>query len=439
MSNNVTLAGGGLIVQTALGFINVDAAVTVPNSHQDIGVALSADFDSIAFTPFGGPETSLKLSGEALSKNFAPNGQAPPDYRLDLSAALVQRWSSDVSTMIGASYLFGFEPIADKFSLDLSVSRSIDAVTTMSLSAGLEHSFDEDEASSFALFRIGYRLNDATQLGYSLDAHAGRSVATVDHQSGHGVGAWSFSGEAESAPSDSKESSNRHGLGGSLQYTANRAEISVSHDRDFLRLGSTMLSERSSLRVGSAFAFADDKVAIGRPISNGFAIVDAHRSLDGKTISIGAGPDSASAFSDIFGPVLVPDISPYSSSRLAYDVDDLPLGYDLGTGVFEIFAAHRSGYQLTVGSDATVMARGVLVDATLKPISLVTGVIRSKSASKEKTIDIFTTESGVFFAQGLSPGAWIIEIGSDPKLLAEFVIPDDINGVLELNQLKASP
>jgi outer membrane usher protein len=437
ISDDAIMFGGGAIVQTAAGFFNVDAAIAGSRDGQT-GAAIGLDYDSVSFSASGGPEMNARVSVDWLSENFSVSANAPR-YALDISAALIQRWSSDLTSLISVTYTIGQNGEADASSLEVSMNRALGSDVTLSFSAGFEWSQASDQERSgepFAAVRLGYRLGDDTQFGYGFDTVSRRSIAAIDHQSGHGVGAWAVSAEVEKGASSGGESDPQHGVSGSVAYTGNRAELVASHDRDFLRLGSEMLGERSSLRIGSAIAFANGAVAVGRPVSGGFAIVDTHPSLEHRTAAIGQGADSIQAESGFFGPALVSNLPAYSAAHLAYEVEDLPPGYDLGASVFDLFPAYRGGFRLTVGSQASVMAQGVLIDEQDQAVGLLAGSLRPKESPGAAPIGFFTLETGAFFVQGLSPGVWVLEIGEEPKYQAEIVVPGGATGVVELQTIK---
>ena len=87
------------------------------------------------------------------------------------------------------------------------------------------------------------------------------------------------------------------------------------------------VDQRSSLRLGSAIAFADGRVAVGAPIrGNGFAIVYPHESIASKEITVGSGQD-VRAISNSWGPAVVTNLPAYQPSTIPIDVADLPVGY----------------------------------------------------------------------------------------------------------------
>ena len=194
--------------------------------------------------------------------------------------------------------------------------------------------------------------------------------------------------------------------------------------------------QRTSVRVGTALAFADGKFGIGQPIrGNGFAIVYPHESIGDKTVTVGTG-DDVRARTDWLGAAVVPDVPAYSSSTIPVDVADLPVGYSLGAGAFDTFAPYRAGYKLEVGSAYSVSAYGTLLNAAGEPIALLTG-IAYPDGNKEKQVAIFTNGAGKFGAEGLAPGKWVIEMATEgaPTLFA-IEIPGGTDGLFKAGELR---
>jgi outer membrane usher protein len=143
-------------------------------------------------------------------------------------------------------------------------------------------------------------------------------------------------------------------IDGNLHYSGNRLTASLTHTasldaRAFGRRAEPLTDQRTTLQLGTAIAFADGHAAIGPPITGpgGFAIVAPHDSLSDNRIVLGSSKRPR-AHTDAFGPAIVGALPSYRTSRLTYDVDGLPLGYDLGSRDFRLKAPYRGGYALTV-------------------------------------------------------------------------------------------
>jgi outer membrane usher protein len=138
----------------------------------------------------------------------------------------------------------------------------------------------------------------------------------------------------------------------------------------------------------------------------------------------------------------VSDMSPYAPSRVAYDVDKLPVGYDLGAGTFDLQPAYKSGYKLTVGSDYTVTGFGTLLDDKGEPVALLTGTAVQEGGDAGHKVSVFTNRSGRFGMQGLRPGRWLLDMATEPVTRYVLDIPKDAVGLVKLETLrpaKAAP
>jgi outer membrane usher protein len=129
-------------------------------------------------------------------------------------------------------------------------------------------------------------------------------------------------------------------------------------------------------------------------------------------------------------------MSAYAPSRVAYDVNNLPVGYDLGAGAFDLYPAYKSGYKLTVGSDYTVTAFGTLVDEKGEPVALLTGTAMQEGGDGAHKITVFTNRGGRFGAQGLRPGRWLLDMATDPATRYLLDVPKDAVGLVKLETLR---
>ena len=188
----------------------------------------------------------------------------------------------------------------------------------------------------------------------------------------------------------------------------------------------------------TAIAYADGHAAIGRPVGAGFAIVAPSAGLANNEVTVGKSASGISAKTDALGPALVSDISSYTPNRIDFDVDDLPAGYDLGDGLFELMPKHRSGFALKVGSNYTISALGTLLAADGRPVALLTGTA-TEEATPDRKVELFTNREGRFSAQGLAPGKWLLEVATTPPTRYALVIPDGAVGLHRAGDLRPLP
>jgi outer membrane usher protein len=167
-------------------------------------------------------------------------------------------------------------------------------------------------------------------------------------------------------------------------YTGNRFEVHVAHTSGIDPYGANGAvagfgQQQSSLQVASAIAFADGKIAIGAPVrGDAFAIVYPYTNLADADVVVGD-KEAPRAYADSWGPALVGDIPAFAPTSLPVDVPDLPLGYSLGQGTFDLTPPLHGGYALEVGSSHSVSAYGTLLGSDGLPVALMTGTATSAS------------------------------------------------------------
>jgi outer membrane usher protein len=439
----VFMGGAGAMFATSFGFFGLDGAAS-QSEWAGTGFALHSAYELANIQAGDGVHRSVRLAGEYRSSNFAVVDVLAPvnNTMLNLSASYSQDLPWQLSGSLSANYAVGREGYGDGYGVDLSLGRSFGSSISAGMTVGYEQSASGIGSTDTALqrdgfraaMRLNYRLDEKSSFDSTHDMRDGRSQIAYRRQDGSGVGSWSTQVELDrQAPKGSEETYNANG---SVSYVGNRADVSVSHYTSTAGLNTSNMEQRSSVTMGTAFAFADGLFAVGRPVSNGFAIVAPHANLSGSDVSIGSSQDSRRAGSDMLGPALVNDVSPYSQSRLPVDVNNLPAGYDLGAGGFDLYAPYKSGYRLTVGSDYTVTVLGSLLGTNGEPISLLTGDAWEEGHKDGRHVQVFTGPTGKFGAQGMRPGRWVIEMATEPVTHFIVDVPKNTVGLLRAGTLK---
>lgn len=224
-------------------------------------------------------------------------------------------------------------------------------------------------------------------------------------------------------------------VSGQIDYSSNRFDATLSHvsfGRDFSNITEEQVT---SLRVGSSIATTGGRWAIGRNISDSFAIVYPHESLRGSPVIVGESLEGGryTARSGAFGPALSNTLASYVNQSVRYDAMNAPAGYDVGDGVLRVRPTYRSGYAIEVGSAAFVSALGRIHGNGGKPLALVSGRVRSLD-DPDATPELFFTNSvGRFAVQKLEPGKrYRVELFTSPAQGFEFTVPADSDGLLDL-------
>ncbi len=198
--------------------------------------------------------------------------------------------------------------------------------------------------------------------------------------------------------------------------------------------------QQARLQLGTSIAFAGGDVAIGRPINDSFVIAKPHESADPGQVVLGRSIQDKrfDALSGTLGPALGSRLQSYTRQNVIYDLINGPVGYDIGTGIDTVEPPYRSGYNITVGSDANVTAYGVLkIDGA--PASLIAGSISSTDDDQFKSQPFFTNSVGRFAIMGLRPGKTYQVRLTEPAGSYAIEVPADSQPLYQLGEIAITP
>jgi len=442
---DAAMAGASLYTATPFGFFGIEGGASF---HRDYGAGAAVELDWDALRD-NETASSLRLSADLRSPAFATPGEIDPleDYWLSLRASYSRRLPFDVYASLSGRYALASDrtDADDSYSLALSFSKSLEHA----LGLGLSLSYTSD-ALDFGITDDGLDKTDDDELRASLrltwrpepgahvsaryetgESTASFSAAKTSHR---GAAAWAARIETVyDAPAEDVA------VDAGVTYAGNRGIVSLDHTASLDVPGTRtalppLTDQRTTLRIATAIAFAGGHVAVGPPVSGGFAIIAPHASLEDKPVLLGD-PQAPQGRSDFLGPALLPNLPAYTFSKMRYDVEDLPLGYDLGSREFTFEPPYKAGYALTVGSVNSVSAFGTLEDASGEPVALVTGTATPETGMAPP-VTLFTNQAGRFGAQGLSPGVWRIEMATEPVLRFHLEVPPGTQGLHRAGTLK---
>ena len=431
------LVGANSLVQTPIGLLSVDAAVSAgPNAELGWSVAGELAIDTDDFWETLG---SLQVGMDIMSADFMSSLSQVPAAggRVRVSSAFSQPLPAGYSASISGYYQLA-EMEGDRgFGASVSLSRTVSNELTIGVAGGYENRAEpgRDGLDGLSLVaRLNYRPSAGSFFTLQADGLSGKRLGAVGSDFRESGSQGSIDLTLEQMPREDKENS-QNLASADLNYANSRIEVNASHARQFERLGTLVTNRRTSVNAGTGFAFADGDVAFGRPVRGGFAIVNSHKTIGEGTVRLGASEEQYQAESDGLGPLLVSDLSAYAPTRLSYEVDNLPPGYDLGSGTFAFLAPLKAGYSVTVGSDFAVTAIGILKDSNGKTVPMQAGTILVSEEAAKKIVT-FTNAEGRFSVQGLKAGEWVLKMHDEPSLQYLLKIPKDASGFVELGELQ---
>jgi len=208
------------------------------------------------------------------------------------------------------------------------------------------------------------------------------------------------------------------------RYIGSNFEATYQHRSNLSKRDGFDDSHLSTLTISGSAGFADGAFAYGRPFNDGFLIVDRHKTLKNKKVSIMRGSQKGDRVARFMrkNRTLVPISNSYRTELFAFSVDDLPTGYDLDGGEVKLYPGALSGFRYRLGSDAsnTVMGKVFWPDGT--PLSLTSGKIVPLDGGEEGIV--FTNRTGRFVAEKLKFGEYRIVFGNSDEFAAKFTVTE---------------
>ncbi|CAH1526792.1 Pilus assembly protein PapC [Vibrio owensii] len=303
------------------------------------------------------------------------------------------------------------------------------------LNVGLGTEYEESERYSdpdtrflFTFEYNWYSDEQGNRIGVSYNSENERSRVYFSNEGLNYVGDYGVRVEVERDESRDTQRAQ-------LSYTANRFRAESEVTRDVIRRDD-IEQYQASLRFATAIGMVDGDWGWGRATSGPFVIAEVHPTLKGATANLDVdaqGRPLALATDTLSG--LVPISQPYARYSMDYNVIDSPLGYDWGDGKLELMPAAASGYVLTIGSDASLTAKGVLKYANGEPIEYRQGRV----SLDNKRIEFFTNKQGRFYIQGLRSGSYTVELyGMNSKPIVVTIRESD-KSLIDLGEIEVVP
>ena len=443
--------GGSALFASAVGVIGAELAVS---DYEDSGSGLASE---LSYRILGGArsDTSWSLSGSAqyTSAHFntldpagntiirvnATDGVSvdsdviaedvrPVSWRFLASGRLTR---DRINASLTASHSIGRGLQLDKTSVIGGVNYRI----TPRLSAGLFGRYVDSgiDSETAVLAQLNWRIGRNRDIRTNYDTGRNEITSRYTRTSQRGIGALSYAVNGQA-----NLDTDQYTVAGSANYVGNRFEATLDHS---LVQTPTLIdgSERSQFTrasIGTSLVFVDGQFGIGRPVDNNFAVLDKHKTLSGKTVLINPTESGASGKSDFLGPAVVTEGQSFAVRSTYFDVEDLPIGYDLGDGQFSTKPPLYAGYKVEIGSAGSFTVLGNIVSAeTSKPIAYVGGKVESLDRPEAEDIQAFSNRNGRLAATGLAPGEYRLTIFTNPKYTKTFVIANSSEALIDLGTI----
>ncbi|MGZ3804138.1 MAG: fimbria/pilus outer membrane usher protein [Pseudobdellovibrionaceae bacterium] len=244
-----------------------------------------------------------------------------------------------------------------------------------------------------------------------------------------------------------RENQKERGYSAQILHEGNRIRSTLSHEVIFSKqpdptatgdeVNKKPTNHVTNISLASSLAYAGGHLAIGRPVTDSFAIIAPVKNLNGKRLDINPlGEDSYTVKSDLLGPALVPEISSYNFTELVVSGRKLPPELSLPKDHFSVYPGYKSGYVFEVGTDATVYITAEILNPEGHPLPLAAGRAIYLDDLNHPEVTIFTNKKGILNSEGFKPGRYRLEIASDTFEPIEITIPESAIDRHDLGILK---
>ncbi len=420
------VAGVETIVAPGLGLVFADFAVS---NIEGFGASYAGRVDWRWSVPReAGGFRSVALSVESRGRRFGSVDATNADNQTlaTVSARYSQTISPRASVSSSATWSFPRGDREGSGSASAGLFWSLGARTRVGVTMGYD--VRDGEGEFRGLFTIRRQIGRRQGVSADYDTAQERFQLNYNYASLGGIGSYGASAGISHTPENLD-------LSATGTYVTARGDLSLSHTANLDEQGEVQ-SQITSLRAASAVALAGTRFGFGPTVGRAFAVLSPHESLgDGRIVVGGRFTDRARARSGLFGPALT-SVPTYSPSTIAYDVENAPLGYNLGLGTFAVNAPLGAGYDLTVGSEFNVTVVGFLLDFGGEPIALQSGEALSLDRPETPPVEVFTNRTGRFGASGLAPGRWRIRLLTGEPLDYVIEVPSSQELILDVGRIR---
>lgn len=377
-------------------------------------------------------QRSFRLGIESKGANFSRVGEDNPnnDFLYDITANYGQILFGNIRSNIGIRYQFGRD-VPNTYRLNLGLNRNFRNGLNLGVnfSQSLDKNGSDETRASINLSLSLPERRQSIQLSSDVNNSKYTNNLTWNYTPSQRIGKPKVSLGV-------RQDDGGYSLTGRLGYTGYRFNWDLSNNAVFALDSNSVVSNTSKLSFGTALVFADGHFAWSRPINNSFALVIAKDSIKDQEIIINPSVNGPVARLNRGTVGVVPDLNPYNISTLIIDAPNLPVGMDLGNRAISLFPTYRSGTLVSVGTDATVFLRGILLGADGEPVATQSGQIISISDPNWQAVTVFTNRTGRFATPGLKPGSYEIRLFTKPPSVIQFTIPANTKGIYDIGTLK---
>ena len=427
ISDTYQFTGIDALWATTIGTFQFSGALSRLN-NLGVGSAIYAGYD---FLYNNYPK--IGLSGTFYSDLFLPNGST----ELKSSKPLFSITATAGHTFLSSLGLSGSvtmktdrNTLALNFSGNLRTSLKVSKSLNVTASILVDKNDDTLNWSGSLLFT--YHPNINTTITGSSNIEDGNTninyYSSPENWDGNGSINTSVSGISPDSPMPEN-------ISASENYKTQMFELSFLQQAVLGEIFIDPVTFSTSFTATTALSYADGLFGLSRPISDSFVIVGPKYATEGLTLGVRASDKAMNSSNNIFGTVVIPNITSSANNRIQVDIIDLPSGFEPGQSTTTYRPSRGQGAAFKIGTDALAYAQGRFLYADSEPADLLFGTVSDINDELSKPQYIFTDQHGTFFIYDLKPGKYLIKM--DIEGWEEYIldIKPGMSGLLDLGDL----
>jgi outer membrane usher protein len=433
--------GGEALLSTTAGFFKFEPGLS--SFSGSTGGALRSTYVYSDFKKETKAQRNFNLSLFGGSPNFLQFGSSllgAAQKLYEVSAGYSQGFGRTVSGNLSGSYRY-FDTLNGKensFTINVGGTKRFE--NGISLNGSVTHTKAQSGQEDLGVFAF---------LLWSFPKEKQVVTATHNTVDASTRADWSYTpstgADSASYKIGLRDGQAEQGYSGELLYDGNRARTSISHeviltkqkDASGVANGQKTSNQVTTILLGTSLAYAGGHFAIGRPVTDSFAIIAPVYNLRGKRVDINAnGDDSYLAKTDFLGPALAPELSAYGVSSITVSGRNLPPDVTIPKDHFSLYPTYKSGFAYEIGTDANVYISAVFLESNGTPLSLAAGLATYLDDSAAEPVTIFTNKKGLVRSEGFKPGRYRIDIATDVYEPIEITIPKEATDSYDLGTIK---
>lgn len=196
------------------------------------------------------------------------------------------------------------------------------------------------------------------------------------------------------------------------EYTNQRVQLLANHSLSYSdNFSKANFNQSTRIGIGTAFAWAGNQVAISRPITDSFVLVNTEPGIE-QDLAINRSRDRALGEINRFGPAVLYNFTSYNFRQVKADASSLPPGLNLDQERRFVSSRYKSGSSIKLKVTGELALSGKLMDPNGKFLAHEVGSVVKieQDLTRNEFSRFFTNESGDFFIEGLVEGVYYLEL-----------------------------